>query len=129
MIGDITNEVLTKVKNSLTNVSVYTYYPNSTPTFPCVIVSDGIRDKIDTVDSSGVYHVLYNIQFDIFTDGDLRTSDARSIRDTIYTCIETNFNLNLDFSDTMPNYSDNGVYRYIMRYTGTIDKNDLIYRR
>ena len=92
-------------------------------------MSDGIRDKIDTVDSSGVYHVLYNIQFDIFTDGDLRTSDARSIRDTIYTCIETNFNLNLDFSDTMPNYSDNGVYRYIMRYTGTIDKNDLIYRR
>ena len=130
MIVDITNEVLTRLKNDLDNVSILPSYPEKTPKFPVVVVRDMQNvSVIRTKDTSGFNHSDVSIEFQIFTKGSKKMSDAKVIRNDIDKILSDEYGMNRVYSDEVPNYTDRDVYRYVLRYNGIIDENKLIYGR
>lgn len=130
MIVDITNEVLSKLKNELTNVTVLPSYPDKPPKFPVVIVRDMQNISVGaTKDTAGFNHSDVSIEFQIFTKGSKKMSDAKVIRNDIDKILSDEYGMNRVYSDEVPNYTDRDVYRYVLRYNGIIDENKLIYGR
>lgn len=129
MIVDITNEVLTQLKTILTTSTVLAEYPSTTPTFPCVTVSELSNNAVlDTKDTSGYNHSDVALEINIFTSGTKRMSDAKKIRDTIDGQLSDTYGLVRDFTGQTPNM-DTNIFRYTMRYSGIVDSNRLIYGR
>lgn len=130
MIKDITNEVITAIRTALTSsVKVLTENPSTIPTFPCVTVNSTTVDRDDTIDSAGVYHNNFDITFEVYTNTQSKVTDAKSIASTIDGVANGTFGMTRTFMDNVPNYADTNIYRYIIKYTCVIDKNDKIYRR
>jgi len=130
MIVDITNEVFTEIKTALTTVTVKSEYPSTEPTFPFVTVTEISNDTDEsTIDSSVQHYSLISIEVNIYCNSSRKISDAKSIRGTIYSILGDKYNMPRTFSNQVPNFLDENVYRYIMRYTCKVDTNRKIYRR
>lgn len=130
MIVDITNELLTVLKSELTGVDVLTSYPETPPNFSCITFEEGENtSNISTKDSSGFNHSNISFEINIFTVGNSKMSKAKVIRNKIDKILSGTYGLNRNASRSVPNYLNNSVYRYNMRYSGIIDKNKVIYGR
>ena len=129
MIIDVTNEVLTRLKTELTGIDVVTSYPNYSPDFPIVTLteSSNITDR-GTIDSSGQTHSYISLEVEIYTIGSRRMSKAKEIRTQIDTVLSGEYRMIRTFSNAIPNFLDTNVYRYKLIYSFRIDKEKTIYR-
>lgn len=130
MIIDITNEVLTNLKNTLTDVTVLSSYPSTVPQFPCITVQE-LPNTTDptTIDTSGEHYCDAGIEINIYSNAPNKSTQAKNIRNRIDTIMSGTYRMTREFSDEVPNYVDTDIYRYILRYTFVIDENKQIYRR
>lgn len=130
MIVDITNEVYTNLKTTLTDVTVLPTYPSTIPVFPCITVEELTNtNNPDTHDSAGDHHSDAAIEIYIYTNGEDRISKAKNIRNRIDTIMNGTYNMLREESRPVPNPADLTLYRYVLRYSYTIDSNKIIYRR
>lgn len=130
MIVDITNEVLTAIHNSLTNCTVEATYPNTIPTFPVVTVSEFENNvDLETIDSSGEKYNLQSIEINIFSNSTNYLTEVRAIRKSIDDIMSGTYRMSRGYSGETPNFADNSIYKYTLRYSYRIDANKKIYRR
>ena len=130
MIIDISNEVLTEIKTSLPDVAVLTEFPMKKPSFPCITFRDsGNTTHIDSVDSGGEQHNEISFEINIFSNGKNKITKAKEIRNTIDGIMSDKYNMTRDLSDQIPNFADESIYRYVLRYSCIVDKSERIYRR
>lgn len=130
MIVDITNDILTQIKLGISEATVLSAYPSTSPVFPCIIVEELSNNSVPTtIDSGGEHYCDVSIEINIFTDNpQTKMSDAKALRNKV-DAIVSQYKLNRDFSSTTPNYADGNIYRYTMRYSAIVDSNKVIYRR
>ena len=69
------------------------------------------------------------MEIGIYTNSGSKESDARKLRNSVDSVMGGFYNFNRDSANPVPNYADKTVYRYVMRYSATINKNKVIYRR
>lgn len=129
MIVDITNQVLTDIKRKLNNITVLSSYQSTINEFPVVIVEESDNStNLETKDSSGFTHVNIGFRIEIYTKGNRRMSEAKSIRNKVDEVMSGEYNMSRHTPTVIPNYLDNSIYRYRLNYTGIIDGNEKIYR-
>lgn len=130
MIVDVTNEVYGTLKSTLTDVNVLQAYPETEPTFPCVVIEDSDNSVFTgTHDSSGDHHNEVSLEISIFTSGDTKVSSAKEIRNRVDAIMTDTFNMERTDSRPQRNYADSGIYKYFLKYSSIIDSNKVIYRR
>lgn len=127
---DVFNEIYTKLKTTLTTVNVVKAYPEKDAVFPIVVVSEISNTiNLDCVDSSGEKASDISFEIGIYTNSTTRETDARKIRNSVDDVMNGYYKFNRESANPVPNYADRNVYRYVMRYSATINKNKVIYRR
>jgi len=126
---DVGNEIRTKLRNDLSPVKVLASYPNTDAKLPCVIFEE-LDNQTDngTYDTTGETHSNTSYQIDIYTNSSTKETDGKAIRNDVDDIMSGYYGFNRDFSRPMKNFNDKTVYRITMRYSGTISKNDVIYR-
>lgn len=130
MIIDITNELLTDIKTVLNGIKVLSAYPKTTPTFPCVIIEEMQNEDYQiTRDSSGQTHCQIGFEINIFSNSERAMTEVKSIRSLIDGVAVGEYGLVRTFARQVPNYLDENIYRYLLRYNGVINENKTIYRR
>lgn len=130
MIVDVTNEVYTNLKTSLTGITVLQTFPSTSPTFPCIIIEEISNDiNIDTIDTSGDNHCDVSIEINIFSDAENKITEVKTIRGQVDAIMSGQYRMTRGFTGTTPNFLDDNIYRYTIRYSFTIDANKQIYRR
>lgn len=130
MIVDIINELYSELKSTLTDVNVFPAYPNETPSFPCLVIEEVFNtSRMDTHDSSGYKHSDINIEINIFSDAENKIGQVKDIRDRVDAIMNDKYNMARDDSRPVTNLADSNIYRYILRYSFSIDSNKKIYRR
>jgi hypothetical protein len=130
MIIDISNEVYTKLKTELVGVEIGSTFLEAPSTYPFVTFSEVSNTAFgDTKDSSGEQHNQLAFEVNIFTIGDDKKSQAKNLRKMIDDVLSGYYNMDRDFSDEIPNFLNQNVYRYVMRYSCLVDKNKVIYGR
>lgn len=130
MIIDVSNEVLTIIKNSITDANVLGSYPSTTPVFPCVIVEEKTNnDYTGTIDSGGVNHCDCMLEINIFSDAQNKVSVCKDIRNRIDNILAGQYKMTRVYSNPVPNFLDANIYRYVLRYEFLVDENETIYRR
>jgi hypothetical protein len=65
----------------------------------------------------------------IFTIGDDKKSQAKDLRILVDNVLSGYYNMDRDFSDEIPNFLNQTIYRYVTRYSCLVDKNKVIYGR
>lgn len=129
MIYDITNEIYTVIKTAMPDITVLQDYPNTTPVFPCVVVSDiGYTTDTDSIDSSGEFVNMGGINFAIFSNNSNRRTECKTIRNRIDAIISS-YKMERTLDDEVPNFADTTVYQRLLGYAFKIDKHGIIYRR
>lgn len=129
MIVDVQNEIRSYVKTALGTIDILSAYPDSTPSFPVVILTESVNTvDEESYDSAGEQYNQIEIQIEIFTYGSAKKTEALGIRRTIDTLLSGTYRMRRTFSNEIPNYADREVYRYGLRYSFKIDKNKQIYR-
>jgi len=130
LIVDITNEVLTNLKTTLEDVTVLTAYPSTTPKFPCVIVEEMSNNSYElSIDSAGQHHNEVSFEINIFSNARNKMTQVKSIRNLVDAIMADEYRMTRDFSGATPNFLDNDIYRYTMRYSCVLDNDKVIYRR
>jgi len=130
MIVDITNELFTRLKTELTNVTVLPSYQPTTPNFPTVIFEESDNSAhISSKDSSGFTHSNVSYSVEIYTIGTKKMTDAKKIRNDIDAILSDDYGLARGTPAVLPNYLDESIYRYKIIYTGVISENKTIYGR
>lgn len=130
MIIDIGNEVFTKLKNDISGATVLGDYPATEPNFPCIIFSELSNNTVvDSVDSSGENHNEVGFEVNIFSNAHNKKTIVKGLRKEVDDIMSGYYNMNRDFSDPTPNFSDTDIYRYTLRYSCVVDENKVIFRR
>ena len=129
MIVDVTNEAYTTIKNTLTDVTVLQDYPITSPSFPCAIVSESSNtEDLDTIDSSGAHYSSVILEVNIFSNKENKITQVKDIRNRIDNILSGTYRMTRTYSGTVPNYLDDTIYRYVLRYSFKVDSNRTIYR-
>lgn len=130
MIIDISNEIITILDAELVGLATISS-PNQDEVveFPHVTFSEeeNIANEL-TFDTSGEQHNDMSFEIEIYTTGDTKMTDAKVIRNKIDTVLN-GLGLRRNFSQSIPNFLDKHVYRYVLRYACTVDETKTIYRR
>lgn len=131
MIIDITNEILTELKTELNNIAeVNTSYPNKEFIGKRVTVEEIYNITNDaTRDSGGHKTNTIALEVKIFTTGNTRMTDAKSIRNKVDNILNGKYRMSRDDGRPMPSQYGNEIYTYVLRYSFVIDTNKTIYRR
>ena len=130
MIVDITNEVITKLKTELFPIKVLDTFQSITATFPCVTVEEIVNiDDVETKDTSGIQYSDVTLQIDIFSNTNNKVTETKQIRNIVDGVLSDLYGMNRIFSKPIPNYADENIYRYTLRYRGIINSNKQIYGR
>lgn len=130
MIVDITSEIITRLKTELAPIKIMDSTPNTNASFPCVVVQELNNNSYQqTKDSIGHHHSNVTIEINIFTNSEVRMSEAKIIRGKIDVILSDEYGMSRDYSNPIPNYSDESIYRYVLRYNAIVDKNRKIYGR
>jgi hypothetical protein len=130
MIVDIYNEVFTKLKTTLTGVTVLNEYPSITPTFPCLIFADLLNDAFrDSIDSAGEQHNELSFRVEIYSNAQNKVTQVKTIRNNADAILSDFYGMTRGSARPIPNLVDNNIYRYEMTYTCVVDKNKKIFRR
>lgn len=129
MIVDITNQILTDIKNKLQDITVLGSYQSNVSKFPLVTIEEFDNSAyLDSKDSGGFHHSNVSFVVEIYTNGQRKMSDAKKIRNDIDEVMSGEYGMVRGTPTIIPNYLDNSIYRYKMIYSGVIDKNKTIYR-
>jgi hypothetical protein len=130
MIIDIANEVYTKLKTDLVGVEMGTTFLENPTTYPFVTFSE-VSNTVsqESKDSSGEYHNVLSFEVNIFTIGDDKKSQAKDLRILVDNVLSGYYNMDRDFSDEIPNFLNQAIYRYVTRYSCLVDKHKVIYGR
>lgn len=129
MIKSLKNKIRYDLQSELSGITIYTDYPDGTPTFPCITLHEiSNMDDLDTRDSSGTTHVDTTIEINIYTTGNSRQNDAMEIAYDIDDLLGGQYRLPKTMDEPVPNYADVSVYRRVMRYSFKISRNNTIYR-
>ena len=130
MIIDIFNEVYSKLKTELSDVTVLPSYPTGDVTFPIVTIQE-LSNVADTFtrDTSGNFTSSVTYEVNIFSNKTNSNSESREIRNKIELILGKGYGMGRNYSNETPNFLDSNIYRYTMRYSFTIDNNKKIYRR
>jgi hypothetical protein len=129
MIKSLKNQIRLELETILEGITIYPQYPQTTPEFPCITLREISNvDDMDTRDSSGTKHVDTTIQIDIFTTGNSRENDALEIAYDIDDLLGGTYRLPKIMAEPIDNYVDINVYRYVLRYSYKISRNNTIYR-
>lgn len=129
MIVDIYNEVFTKLKTEIPTANILPEYPIGAPIFPCIIVEEKSNNSLlNTVDTSGENHNVLSFEINIFSNAENKRSVCRELRIKVDSIMSDLYGMNRTNSMPVPNYSDLNIYRYMLTYGCTIDKNKKIYR-
>ena len=128
IIIDITNEIITRLKNDLSSVAILNSYQNTTAKFPTIVVEE-VNNKVmsSTRDSSGFNHSIVSLRINIFTTGNKKVSDSKSLRNTIDDMLSGEYGMYRVNAQQVTNYLDDDIYRYVIDYNFTIDKNKVIW--
>ena len=130
---DIKNEILTTLNNTLiekfNGISLKSSYQLTSPTFPCVTF-DEVNNSTDvaSVDSSGEFSSNLSFEINIYTFGNKSETTCLKIRNEIDNIMNGNYGMLRISSNRVVNYADTRVFRWVLRYSCTIDKAKLIYR-
>lgn len=126
---DITNEILTKLKNELSGVSVKSSYDGVNPKFPLVTINE-TDNMLNPQHVSSNYCNTFTISFDIniFDIGNKKETSVKSIRNKIDDIMLNHYKMNRVSSQNIENYLDNEIYRWVLRYSCVVDKDLKIYR-
>lgn len=129
MIVDIYNEVFTKIKTEISTANVLPEYPTTTVSFPCIIVEEKLNNSlINTIDTGGENHNVLSFEINIFSDAENKRSVCRELRIMVDSIMSDLYGMNRTGSNPVPNYSDLNIFRYMLTYECTVDKNKTIYR-
>lgn len=130
MIIDITNEVYTNLKTTMTSVNVLISYPSTSPSFPCITIEEiSNTTNRNTIDTNGEEYNDISFEINIFSDDANKITEMKTIRKQIDDIMSGQYRMTRGFSGQTPNFLDTNVYRYTLRYSCTIDSNKKIYRR
>jgi len=130
MIIDIGNEVYTNLKASLVGITTFTAYPDTEPTFPCVVFSELTNTSNEsTVDSGGEKYNDISFEVNIFSSSHAKLTEIKTIRKLVDDVMSSGYRMNRSFANPTPNYLDTSVERYTLRYDFTVDENKKVYRR
>ncbi len=127
MIVEISNEIYTEIKNTL-SVTVYKEYPKVEPTYPCVVLGFGSSTLPDTIDSSGETHNSQYIDINIFTQEDGSNQLIIDTRISIDSILADKYKMTRETDNKMENPLDMSIDRWMMRYSYNISKDKKIYR-
>lgn len=130
MIVDITNEILTDLKTTITDAKVLSSYQPTTTSFPVIVCeeTDNVSDD-NTKDSSGFTHCKITLNIEIYTNGPNRMSKAKTLRVVVDSILSDKYGLSRISQRPIPNFNDSDIYRYQISYVGSVDKNKKIFRR
>ena len=130
MIVDITNEILTDLKTTITDAKVLSSYQPTTTSFPVIVCeeTDNVSDD-NTKDSSGFTHCKITLSVEIYTNGPNRMSNAKTLRGAVDSILSDKYGLSRISQRPIPNFNDSDIYRYQISYVGSVDKNKKIFRR
>lgn len=127
---DLTNMIITKLRQRLDITNVLSGYQPVVPSFPCITVEEQSNNVYRlTRDSSGNNHHEISYFIDIYTNGNGRISKAKSLRGQVDSIIEDEFGLIRVSANVIPNYIDTNIYRYRLVYSGVISNDKTIYGR
>lgn len=130
MIIDVTNEIYTRLKNSINNCTILASYPDIAPSFPCIIIEEGSNTVLqETIDSGGQHHSEVLLELNIFSNSQAKITEVKSLRNQIDAILGDEYGMSRIFSGAIPNLADTTIYRYVMRYSFIINVNKEIYRR
>lgn len=130
MIIDISNEIFTNLKNTITTASVGLSYDDENDTFPCITFEENTNTtNEDSVDTSGETANDLAFEINIFTNGTDSRSTSKALRSQIDGIMSGQYRMSRDFASPTPNYLDENIYKYTMRYSCVVDKNKKISRR
>lgn len=129
MIVNVFNDLINEIQNEINPVPITIPFTGMSPEFP-IVTMDEISNEtnVDTVDSSGEYHNIQSFELNIYTVGISSRTKSHELRDKIDN-IMTPHNMNRTFSQSVPNYLDDSIYRYVLRYECIIGKDKKFYRR
>lgn len=130
MIIDITNEVVTAVKNACPEAQVSSSYPKKVGKFPLITIDEIVNSTYeDSVDSSGENHSEIAFEINIFSTSKTPVGEVGKLRKKVDAILADAYGLSRESLGRVPNFSDTNVYRYTVRYDGVINKNKTIFRR
>lgn len=130
MIVDITNEVYTNIKTTITNATVLPSYPSGDPTFPLITVDELINTtNQNTIDTNGEKYNDVTFEINIFSNSPTKVTEVKLFRGQVDEIMSGQYRMTRGFSGQTPNVMDTNIYRYTLRYTCTIDQNKMIFRR
>lgn len=130
MIVDITNEIIDIISTALPTVDVLSANPEIATSFPCMVITElENTSALAYRSSSGDEYSSIGIKVEIFTIGDTKTTDAKTIRNSVDSILADEYSMNRSFTGEVPNYSDKNIYRYTMIYDCTVNDRKQIFRR
>lgn len=124
----ISNEVLTKLKTTITTASVGDGNQDITPTFPCITFKQ-TNNQLGIKDSAGEYSSTLTFEINIFTTGQKKVSDCDKLIQSVDSIMSGVYGMNRDTSMRVENYGDINIYRHLIRYSCVITKSKEIFGR
>lgn len=124
----IGNEVLTKIKTTITEATVLSPEQDVSSSFPCITFRE-ISNSTNGSDSAGEHDSNISFEINIFTTGKTRISDSQSLIVKVDNIMSGFYGMTRYDSSPVENYADTNLYRHVMRYSCVVNKNKEIYRR
>lgn len=129
MIVDVTNEIITKLISSITTCEILSAYPNGDTSFPVIVVEElSNNTDVETISSGGDQINTISLEVNIFSNLEAPLTQIRTLRKSVDDVLSGFYRMTREFSSSVPNYLNENIHRYTMRYSFKIDKNKKIYR-
>ena len=122
------NEIFNELYNAIPTAKVVKGNPEIAPSFPCVTVKERLNTTNRTTkDTSGEFANDVTYEINIFSNSETPIAECDEIRVLVDGVMSGTYGMNRTFSDEVPNYQDENIYRYLVKYQGIIDKNGKVY--
>lgn len=126
-------ELYNKIKKELSvdKIDVKCAYQSELKSFPTVIMREveNITDMINLDNSGEEYSIRYALELDIYDNSSNSQTIIAEIKQKIDDILNIELGMNRDFVNATPNYLDKNIYRYNMRYSCIVNKENVIFRR
>lgn len=129
--NEVFNAVATEVRTKYPGIYIVGEYVKTPPKFPCVSLVEMDNQSYQVTEDSGSSenHAVLMYEVNVYSN---KTTGKKSECKAIAALIDEQM-LALGFARTMlqpiPNLDDATIYRMVSRYSATVSKNKVIYRR
>ncbi len=126
-------EIYNKIKRefNIDKIDVKCAYQSELKSFPVIVMKE-VENSTDIInlDNSGEeYSIRYALELDIYDNNNNSQTNIAKIKQKIDDILNIELGMNRDFVNVTPNYLDNNIYRYNMKYSCIVNKNNIIFRR